>query len=148
MISTIQNLREIAQRCRYGEPLPPDLSAWLGQSLGRFLSHERQTIDEALGLRRARGGVPWWKEEAIRQRDAALRNLARVLCPTLPVTAQARRIRSLALRYGSSAWPRERDRGTPPAASHGTFRQWLWIAFKSGASMPIGERQLRHVLGR
>jgi hypothetical protein len=148
MVSTIQNLREIAQRCQYGEPLPPDLSDWLGQSLSRFLSRERQTTDEAFGLQRARGGVPWWKEEAMRRRDAALRNLARILCPTLPVATQARRIHTLALRYASSAWLRERDSETPPAASQGTFRQWLWIAFKSGAPMPIGERQLRHVLCR
>jgi len=146
MISTIQNLREIAQRCRYGEPLPPDLAAWLSESLSKFLSHERPTADEAFGLQRARGGIPWWKEDAMRRRDSALRNLARMLCPGLPVGAQARRIRSLALRYASSAWLRERDRETPPEASEGTFRQWLWMAFKSGARMPIGERQLRHLL--
>ncbi len=79
MISTIQNLREIARRCRYGEPLPPDLSAWLGESLGKFLSHERPTADEAFGLQRARGGVPWWKEDAMRRRDAALQTRGRPL---------------------------------------------------------------------
>jgi len=147
MTSTIQNLREIARHCRYGEPLPTDLSAWLGQSLSRFLSHERPTTDEAFGLLRARGGVPWWREEAMRRRDAALRDLAQLLCPTLSVTAQARRIRSLALRYAATAWPREREAETPPPASQGTFRERLWAAFKSGAPMPIGERQLRHVLG-
>ncbi len=65
----------------------------------------------------------------------------------LPVAAQARSIRSLALRYAASAWPRERNCEMLPAASEGTFREWLWIAFKSGAPMPLGERQLRHVLG-
>ena len=147
MVSTIKNLREIASRCRQGEPLPSDLSTWLGQSLVRFLTHERQTIDEAFGLQRPRGGVPWWKEDAIRRRDAALRDLARLFCPALPVTAQAKCIRTLTLRYASSAWPRERDGEMPLTANEGTVRHWLWIAFKSGAPMPIGERQLRHVLG-
>jgi len=147
MGSTIENFREISRHCRYGEPLPPELSAWLGQSLSRFLSHERATTDEAFGLQRARGGVPWWKEEAMRRRDAALRELAGLLCPTLSVAAQARRIRSLALRYAATAWLRERDAEVPPPASRGNFRERLWTAFKSGAPMPIGERQLRHVLG-
>ena len=147
MNSTIQNLRDITQRCRYGELLPPELSAWLGQSLSRFLAHEQPTTDEAFGINRARRGLPWWKEEAMRQRDAALRDLARHLYPTLSVAGQARRIRSLALRYASTAWLRECDAETPPPSSQGTSRHWLWIAFKSGAPMPIGERQLRHVLG-
>jgi len=147
MGSTIENFREISRHCRYGEPLPPELSAWLGQSLSRFLSHERATTDEAFGLQRARGGVPWWKEEAMRRRDAALRDLAKLLCPTASVAAQARRVRSLALRYAATAWPRERDEETPPPASREPLRERLWTAFKSGAPMPIGERQLRHVLG-
>ncbi|HYC13790.1 MAG TPA: hypothetical protein VEC75_06050 [Stellaceae bacterium] len=147
MSATIQKLRDIARHCRYGEALPAELSAWLSQSLSRFLTHERPTTDEAFGLERARGGLPWWKEEAMRKRDKALRDLAQLVCPTLSAAAQARRIRSLAVRYASTAWLREREAEAPPPASQGTLRERLWTAFKSGAPMPIGERQLRHVLG-
>ena len=147
MLSTVHNLREIARRCQTGEPLSPSLLSWLGQSLNQFLSHRRGTTDEAFGLHRARGGVPWWMEEAMRHRDAALRELARRFYPSISISAQAREIHKLAVRYASSAWLRERDIETLPAGSEGTRRQWLWLAFKSGALMPIGERQLRNVLG-
>jgi hypothetical protein len=147
MLSTVQNLREIARRCQAGEPLPAGLSSWLGQSLDQFLSHRRGSTDEAFGLRRARGGVPWWMEEAMHRRDGALRELARRFYPTISVAARAREIHKLAVRYASSAWLRERNIEALPPGSEGTRRQWLWLAFKSGALMPIGERQLRHLLG-
>jgi len=147
MIATIDNLREIARRCLAGESLPPDLSSWLGESLKQFLSHQRRTIDDALGLHWPRGGIPWWMEEAMRLRDAALRELARRFYSELSISAQAREIHHLALRFASSAWLRDRDAEAPPAAYEGTPLQWLWAAFKAGAAMPIGERQLRHVLG-
>jgi hypothetical protein len=145
--STIQNLREVARRCQSGETLPPALSAWLAQSLDQFLSHRRRTIDDAFGLHRARGGIPWWMEEAIRCRDAALRELACRFYPNLSVSAQAREIHRLALRYASCAWPRHRSTLTLPSGYQGSCQEWLWTAFMSGAPMPIGERQLRHVLG-
>jgi hypothetical protein len=86
-------------------------------------------------------------EEAIRKRDAALRELARRFYSELPIAAQAREIHRLAIRYASSAWLREREAIAPPAGYEGTRLQWLWAAFKAGAAMPLGERQLRHVLG-
>ena len=147
MITSIDNLREITRRCLAGEPLPPTLSNWLGESLDQFLSRQQRTIDDALGLHWPRGGIPWWMEEAMRLRDAALRELARRFYPELSISAQAREIHRLALRYASSAWLRERNAEAPPAAHEGTPLEWLWAAFKAGAAMPIGERQLRHVLG-
>jgi hypothetical protein len=60
---------------------------------------------------------------------------------------QARELHQLAIRYACSAWLRERDAVNPPPTHEGTRLQWLWSAFKAGATMPLGERQLRHVLG-
>jgi hypothetical protein len=34
-----------------------------------------------------------------------------------------------------------------PTEHGGKPRELLWRAFKSGAPMPIGERQLRHIMG-
>jgi hypothetical protein len=68
--------------------------------------------------------------------------------PSQSVSAQAQRIWSRSIRYAASAWIRDRNRAEMPAQYGGTPHEWLWRAFGSGAAMPIGERQLRHILGR
>ncbi len=146
MLSSIYNLREISRRCLAGEPLDEELSSWLGSSLENFLSHRWSSVDEALGLRFAHGGVPWWREEAIRIRDAALRDLATCFLADLRPSAQARRVHQLSVRYASSAWRFDADVELMPTHYVGTQREFLWRAFKSGAAMPIGERQLRNIL--
>jgi hypothetical protein len=35
-----------------------------------------------------------------------------------------------------------------PSEYEGRQQKWIWIAFKTGAAMPLGERQLRQILGR
>jgi hypothetical protein len=148
MYATIDKLREISRRCLADEPLSDEQLRWLGQSLTDFLSHRTRSVDEALGLRFARGGVPWWLEEAMRKRDGALRELAEMHCPDLSVTAQARRIHELGTRYERTAWRSDRAQDWMPPAYVGTADELMWRAFNSGAPMPISERQLRHVLGR
>jgi len=147
MFMAIDNLREIARRCQLGESLPADLSVWLGTSLNEFLSHRQRSIDDALGIRRARGGVPWWMEEAMRRRDAALRELAGRHFASLSLSAQARAVHTLSIRYAATAWLFDRRAKTMPTEHGGKPRELLWRAFKSGAPMPIGERQLRHIMG-
>lgn len=148
MLTTIEQLRDISQRCRNREPLSAEQLNWLGHVLSDFLSQRCHSVDEAFGLRFARGGVPWWREEAMRKRDAALRELARRHFADLSVAAQASRIQTLAVRYAASAWMLDKGDGGMPESYVGTAKEWLWRAFASGAPMPIGERQLRHILGR
>jgi hypothetical protein len=148
MLTTIENLREIARLCRGGEPLNEDLARWLSTALELFLRREVPTIECAMGLRAPRGGVPWWLEEAMRRRDAALRDLAQTLCPDLAPSAQARRIFTLALRYAASAWRHDQLHESMPAHYQGKPHAPLWRAFKAGAPMPICERQLRKLLAR
>jgi len=50
-------------------------------------------------------------------------------------------------RYGGSAWRLDREHAAMPADYAGTPHAHLWRAFKSGAAMPLGERQLRTILG-
>jgi hypothetical protein len=145
MQATIEQLRRICQRCL------DDSDAqlrWLGRALNDFLDHRCRTVDEALGLRFPRGGIPWWREEATRKRDAALRQLADRSFPDKPVTAQARHVCTLCARYAASAWRFDKSREAMPCHYAGTHYEWLWRAFTSGAPMPIRERQLRHVLQR
>ena len=75
MSGPIDHLREIALRCRSCEPLDEDHSQWLGSALQDFLSRDCQSIEDGLGLKFPQGGIPWWREEANRMRDAALREL-------------------------------------------------------------------------
>jgi hypothetical protein len=148
MLTEINNLREIARRCLANEPLDESLSNWLGASLSAFLCHNCQSIDDALGLRSPQGGVPWWMEEAIRERDSALRQLAEDFYDEMSVSAQSRRVRQRAVRYAASAWRYDRERMELPEVYRGTEKELLWRAFKSGAAMPISDRQLRNILAR
>ncbi len=146
MVMEIDNLREIARCCQDGKPLDTGLMNWLGRSLEDFLNQRRRTIEEAMGLHMPQGGVPWWVEEALRTRDAALREIAGRFCSKQSVSAQARDIHTLAKRYAASAWRFDQDRETMPQGYRGTVKAWLWRAFKSGARMPICERHLRTIL--
>ncbi len=146
MLTELRNLREIAQRFLAGEALDEDLSYWFGTSLQEFLERRASTIEDAFGLRAPRGGVPWWMEDAIRLRDAALRELAERFHGGRSVTGQAQEIRRRALRYAASAWRFDRDRAAMPPRYRGTQDECLWRAFKAGATMPLGERQLRKIL--
>ena len=147
MLKEINRLREITRCCRAGRPLSDDHATWLHQGLDRFLRHECPSIDDALGLKFARGGVPWWMEEAIRERDQALRELGRRFYANLSVAARARKLRFEALRYAASAWRFDRQRDDMPPRYRGTDKEGLWRAFRSGAAMPLSERQLRNIVG-
>ncbi len=146
MMQEINNLREISRRCLAGEPLDGDLAEWLGTSLHDFLHQRCRSVDDALGLRFAQGGVPWWREEAIRLRDGAIRDLAESFFSGLSTAAQAKEIYTCCLRYAASGWRFDQHRDEISSSGTGSMRELVWSAFKSGAVMPVGERQLRNIL--
>ncbi len=145
-VDHLSDLREIALRCRSCEPLDEDHSQWLGSALQDFLSRNCQSIEDGLGLKFPQGGIPWWREEANRMRDAVLRELAERFHGELSPCAKAREIQTIANRYAASAWRHDRNHEDMPQHYAGTPHGLLWQAFKSGAVMPIGERQLRNIL--
>lgn len=146
MLASIETIRAIERRCRSCKPLSDEQSQWLGEAFSAFLEHKTPSLDSALGLANPRGGVPWWLEEAIRKRNAALCDLAGTWFADLSASAQAERIWTLATRYAASAWRFDQDLEAMPAHYSGTPKQNLWAAFASGAAMPLGKRQLRSVL--
>ena len=146
MATAVEKLREVSSRLQANRPLDEATSRWLGDALDHFLKRDCGSLDEALGLRFPRGGVPWWLDDAMRTRDKALRGLAGRFYSGERVGAQASRIRTLAVRYAATAWRWDRERSEVPQGYPGTPRHYLWLAFKSGAPMPIGERQLRNIL--
>lgn len=140
-------LEEIARRCQVGEPLDPQHSFWLAEAIESYLGKAATSLEEALGLRYGRGGVPWWREKAIRERDDALRGLADEFFADLSICNRSREIAKLALRYGASAWRHDRDGRDMSETYVGTPREYLWRAFSSGATMPLSERQVRNIVG-
>jgi hypothetical protein len=147
MMASIDNMQAIARICSSRQPLPEDLSAWLAASFQSFLDQRSATLNEAFGVRNARGGVSWRMEASMRARDGALRRLGAEHFAGLTKSAQAARIHQLALRYAASNWRFDYERQAMPRAYAGTPHEWLWRAFKSGACMPLGMRQLRTILG-
>ncbi len=146
MLDQIVNMREISRRCTVGEPLTDDLAVWLANAFDDFLSQRCRSLHDAFHLNFPKGGVPWWREEAMRVRDAALRELARRCHAGLSTSAQSRQISRRCDRYAASAWRFDRNRDEMPQAYQRTPKEWIWRAFKSGAAMPLGERQLRNIL--
>lgn len=142
----IERLKEIATQCTEGERIDPDVAQWFAESIRAFLSHRASSLDEALGLKMGRGGIPWWREEAIRQRDAALRTLRKMFYSNCSLNAAALEIERLSNRYAATAWRFHQRADSLPDEVRGTAQEWLWKAFSSGATMPIKERQLRNIL--
>jgi hypothetical protein len=147
MFASIQNLREIRSLCHTGEHLPPELSHWLGTMLNEFLDQRAPSLDDAMGLKYPRGGVPWWAEEAIVTRDRTLREMSNnCFSVELSRSAKANLIRTLSVRYAATAWLRDRENEDMPEHYMGKPKEYLWRTFKSGAAMPLSERHLRTIL--
>ena len=146
MLRNIATLEAICQHCATGRQLPPDMQAWLARSIERYLRHDCESLNEAFGVTQAHGGLPWWREAAIRARDAALRALAEAHFGDLTVYARARAIEETAARYETTCWLRDRLSEAMPQRYLGTPKEHLWRAFKSGAKMPISARRLRTLL--
>lgn len=142
----VERLREIARRCLNGEPLEATQSRWLGGALESYLEKDTSSLEEALGLRYGRGGVPWWREAALRVRDEALREMARTCFPdNIGPCGRSQAMAEMAARYAATAWRTDRLRHTMPESYAGTPKAFLWRAFRSGAAMPLGERQIRNI---
>lgn len=139
-------LREIREACMQDRSLTREQLEWLGKSLDAFLSHRCETLRQAFGIQQARGGVPWWLEGAMRQRDWALQQLSERFFPDLSITGKSKAIETLARRYAASTWRFDKDKPDMPTAYQDTVREFLWQAFKSGAHMPVSERHLRNLL--
>lgn len=146
MPASIDRLRSVRESCLAGKPLEGELALWLAQSLDSYLTRQATSIDEALGLALPKGGLPWWREEAMRVRDAALREYALRYHGHLAISARARAVAQAAQRYAASTWRHDRMRPEMPEIYHGTAKELLWRAFASGAAIPSSERQIRNIL--
>lgn len=147
MPAAIDNMRTVAKLCRTREPLPEPLASWLAASIQSYLDRNTESLNDAFGLRNARGGVPCRMEASMRERDRTLRALAARHFGNLSTSAQATQIHLLSVRYEATSWRFDRMHEGVPSGYEGTPHELLWRAFKSGAAMPLGTRQLRTILG-
>jgi hypothetical protein len=147
VLQNIETLQSIHTRCAANLPLTPDLRDWLAESLGRYLAHDCDNLNIAFGVIQGHGGVPWWREDAIRKRDAALRALSREHFNGMSVYGRAKAIAEISRRYETTCWPRDQLSEQMPDQYRGTQKEHLWQAFKSKAKMPVSERRLRTLLG-
>ena len=148
MLQTINLLDEISRRCILGNALDRDQALWLGDALRRFLTRQSPTIEDAFGLRSARGGVQWRQELAIRRRNAALVELGRRQLSCRSASALVKAVHTMCVRYAASKWQLDRDCAVLPTAYSGLPLEFLWKAFSAGAPMPISRRQLLNILPR
>lgn len=121
----------LAMQGRTGARIPSELALWLERALG--------------GARHGTDPRPW-PAAAGAARDAVLRALVQRFYPCVPVSTQAARIHVLAETYAFANWPRDRARARMPARYRDTPGEYLWAAFKSGAPMPLAQRELRRIL--
>ena len=145
--TSIGRLRVVSSLCSAGKPLNDALAHWLGSAVDAFLRGKSRTLEKALGLGYGRGGMPWRREEANRKRDAELRDLAEKFFAGEKPCVRSREIALISRNYAGSAWRNDRNRADMPSYYEGTPKAYLWRAFRSGANMPLGERQVRNIVG-
>ncbi len=121
---------------------------WLASRLRQYIADAPRglSMEMAFDLAPMPGEVSWWTQEAAQARDLAIWEMAVHFWPERKPGAQAREIERLALRYEVSAWRFDRERVDMPERYAGTKTEHLWQAFKSGAAMPLGWRQLVNIL--
>lgn len=146
MTMPVENFKEIVRCSQLGVPLENDLILWLGECLHEVLVRRVSSFEEAFGLENGHGGVPWWMESAMGERNTALRALAMHHFKGLSRSQQACEIETLSRRYMASAWRFDKNHSEMPMRYLRQPQEWLWRAFKSGATMPLSQRQLRNIL--
>jgi hypothetical protein len=146
MLDAIHALDEICQACNQNRPLPDHLRKWIAGSIGRYLEHDCGDLNTAFGIQQSRGGIPWWREKDIRERNSALCELARAYYANQNLSTKARLIYRLMRRYSGTSWPRDRFKNQMPWNYSGTPQELVWRAFRSGAKMPVSERHLRNLI--
>ena len=143
-LASVDKLRRLAAVLEAGD----DDARWLASRLRNYLDGAERglTVDMALDLAPMPGTAAWWTDERIETRDAALRAMAVRFYPCARPASAAYKIERLALRYATSAWRFDRERDSMPERYADTEAACLWMAFKSGAIMPLSKRQLQTIL--
>jgi hypothetical protein len=123
---------DLAARVAAGDPLSPADRRVIAQTIAA--ADERQVVRQL-------------RLDGRRERDRLIRELARVHFPALAsVKARATRIASMAHRYASASWARDREKVACPSHLRGRPEQLLWQAMKAHPAFPSSVRRLEEIL--
>ena len=93
------------------------------------------------------GGQAWWHQDSLERQNNALREFVATHLPGLSQTEQARQLNELILRYLSSIWRYDRDRGAVPTSHIGTIREHLFHLVQIAEHrLPLSQKQLLRIL--
>ena len=128
-LDQIALLRRLADRGRAGE-LGAD-GVQLAAGLDCYFERARLgvTLEEALGVKPAPGGDPFWQVEDRWHRDCLLWEYAKKFLPG--GSAAADELGNELRRYNRGAWARDRRQPEMPAAYAGRPRELLFRAFRA-----------------
>lgn len=124
---------------------PPDVVAWLEEGFSRYIE-SGGNLEQILGLRAEGFSARSWRQEYLKRvRDKHLRE-AHELC-----SGESSWQRSVALeneirRFQTIHWPMLRDHDTLPE-NLSRLRQLLFLACKTGMTMPGSVRQIHNICG-
>ena len=147
-LDQIALLRRLADRGRAGE-LGAD-GVQLAAGLDCYFERARLgvTLEEALGVKPAPGGDPFWQVEDRWHRDCLLWEYAKKFLPG--GSAAAGELGDELRRYNRGAWARDRRQPEMPAAYAGRPRELLFRAFRAtelfAGSMPMSRKRLAVIL--
>ena len=143
-IDQLRQLLVMAEGGKLGE-----LGDWLAPRLNHYLTgaSEGVSLEQVLDLAVSPGQAPWWREEAQRARDNAIRELADQHFGNLDLNSQADEILQTIRRYRRGRWRFDQSRECIPEYYVGTPSGLLYEAFRSGdGDVPESKRHLLRIL--
>ena len=126
-----------------------ELGDWLAPRLNHYLTgaSEGVSLEQVLDLAVSPGQAPWWREEAQRARDNAIRELADQHFGNLDLNSQADEILQTIRRYRRGRWRFDRLEERMPETYANTPSESLYEVFRRGdGDVPESRRHLRRIL--
>lgn len=139
----VARLRRIKAAAAAGQPLDPDDAAWLAAGLENYLGAACRgaTLDQTLEVTALPFAAPWWEQQGLIDRRAALRELSRLLARG-SASGTAKAIATAAADYAAGRWPALAARPGPPAEDIGRPEEIFWRLHASGCRWPLAWRQI------
>ena len=138
-IDWIRELLTVAESGELGE-----LGDWLAPRLDDYLTNAQNgtTLDQALRLATSPGQAPWWRFEAQRARDNAIRRLADQHFSSLDLNGQADAIIKAIGRYRNSRWRFDKFKGCVPENYADTRSEHLYTVLRKGGGAAPEDAEL------
>ncbi len=143
----IDRLRELLKVAESGELA--ELGDWLVPRLNNYFTGASAgvTLEQVFDLAVSPGRAPWWREEALKARDDAIRRLADQHFGALDLNGQADEILTAIRRYRGSRWRHDRSIDHMPESYAGTRSALLYETLRrGGGDAPESKKQVTRIL--